>query len=103
VNNEIMEGLGLKKGDRIFAMVKDTDIILSTGKELRTSARNNMKGRIAEVREGEVNATVHLELPGGTILLISITRNSVNSLGLEEGMEATALFKASSVILGMEA
>jgi len=51
--------------------------------------------------EGPVNCEIVLELPGGTTISAVITDGSAKRLGLNVGGSATALFKASSVILGV--
>jgi molybdate transport system regulatory protein len=48
-----------------------------------------------------VNRAVELEPPGGASLVAVVTRTSVKMLGLEPGRAACAIFKASSVILGV--
>ena len=50
---------------------------------------------------GAVNSEVVIALAGGGSVAATITNESVDVLGLEEGAAATALFKASSVILGV--
>jgi molybdate transport system regulatory protein len=44
---------------------------------------------------------VTLDLPGGTVIAAVVTDASVDALGLATGAPATAVFKASSVILGV--
>jgi molybdate transport system regulatory protein len=46
-----------------------------------------------------VNAEVSLDLGAGKTLAAIITRTSLDEMGLAEGDAASALFKASSVIL----
>lgn len=52
---------------------------------------------------GAVNTEVVLQLPGGGTVAAVITNASATALGLAEGRAATAVFKASSVILGVAA
>ena len=49
---------------------------------------------------GAVNAEVVLDIGGGTSIAAIVTQESLKALGLAPGAPATALFKASSVILG---
>lgn len=65
---------------------------------IKTSARNQFKGKIAKVTLGAVNAEVILNVDGQDIVAI-ITNESAQNLGLKEGDEAYALIKASMVIL----
>ncbi|MCX6069995.1 MAG: molybdopterin-binding protein [Chloroflexi bacterium] len=69
---------------------------------MKLSARNVLKGKIVKVQRGAVNAEVTLELPGGTKLTSIITLGSVDALGLQEGREAYAVIKASSVMLAVD-
>jgi molybdate transport system regulatory protein len=55
---------------------------------------------VTAVRPGAVNAEVVLDIGGGMSLAAIVTQESLKSLGLAPGAKATALFKASSVILG---
>lgn len=50
---------------------------------------------------GAINTDVTLALTGGLTVSTVVTQASADALGLAEGLEATALFKASSVILGV--
>jgi molybdate transport system regulatory protein len=66
---------------------------------MRTSARNELSGRVKALRRGAVNAEVILDLGGGTELVAVVTKASVDALGLKRGVTAYALIKASWVIL----
>lgn len=66
---------------------------------MRTSARNELRGVISEIREGPVSAEVSLRIAGGQEIVAVITHESVQALDLAEGREATALIKSSFVIL----
>ena len=66
---------------------------------MRTSARNALRGTVAAVTDGAVNAEVALRVSDQTTLTAVITRDSVRDLGLFPGREATALIKAPFVIL----
>ncbi len=62
------------------------------------SARNRFRGVVREVRVEGLLAQVELE--AGPFRVVSvITREAVEALGLKPGMEATALVKATSVMI----
>ena len=104
VTRESRHDLGLEVGTRAFALVKASSILLMTeAGEVRLSARNQLAGTVTRVLPGAVNTEVVLELPGGGSVAAVITNQSVKTLGLAEGSAATAVFKASSVILGVAA
>jgi len=67
---------------------------------MRVSARNTFLGKVAIVKKGAVSAEVTLSLKGGDTVVSVITKESAESLSLKKGMEAYAIIKASSVILG---
>jgi molybdate transport system regulatory protein len=69
---------------------------------MRVSARNTFLGKIAGVKKGAVSAEVTLSLKGGDTVVAVITKESVEGLGLRKGMEAYAIIKASSVLLGKD-
>lgn len=67
-----------------------------TGDELST--RNRFAGRVVSVEVDGVMALVEIEA-GPHRVTAAITRDSVEELGLEAGVEATALVKATSVMV----
>ena len=69
---------------------------------MQTSARNTYQGTVANVIQGAVNAEVVLNLQGNTQLVAVITNDSAKKLGLVAGKAASALIKASSVILAVD-
>ncbi|MGV1050347.1 MAG: TOBE domain-containing protein [Solirubrobacterales bacterium] len=71
----------------------------STGDKL--SARNRFPGIIRSIEVGDVMALVEIEA-GPHLITAAITRDSVEELGLEPGVEATALVKATSVMVVRE-
>lgn len=69
---------------------------------MKISARNQLKGTICEVEEGAVNGIVMIEIPCGCKIKASITNAAIHDLGLEDGGDAVAVFKASEVMIGTE-
>jgi len=68
-----------------------------------TWARNRLDGTISRLTPGAVNTEVVLDLTGGGSVAAIITNESARALELEEGRTAMAMFKASSVIVGVPA
>lgn len=64
-----------------------------------TSARNQFPGTIKAVNIGAVNAEIEIGLAGGETIVASITKDSVDNLGLKIGKEVVALIKAPQIIL----
>jgi len=69
---------------------------------MRLSARNQLKGKVAEIKEGAVNAVVTIDIGGGNQITSVITVDSVKALGLKAGSEAYAVIKASSVMVAVD-
>ncbi|GGE59951.1 MAG TPA: TOBE domain-containing protein [Paenalcaligenes hominis] len=68
---------------------------------VQTSARNNFSGMVSKIALGAVNAEVSLDIGGAQPIIASITRESVESMGLKKGMRALAFLKASSIIVAL--
>ncbi|MGE3781546.1 MAG: molybdopterin-binding protein [Alphaproteobacteria bacterium] len=66
---------------------------------MKLSARNQIKGRIIEVRRGATTAHVRIDIGNGVIVTSSITNEAVDDLGLAVGDEAIAIIKASDVMV----
>ena len=69
---------------------------------MKISARNVLKGKVTKVVEGAVNCEVTVEIAPGVEIVSIITKASVASLGLEEGKIASAVIKASSVMVAVD-
>ncbi|MDW7740232.1 MAG: TOBE domain-containing protein [Bacillota bacterium] len=66
---------------------------------MKLSARNQLKGKITQVKEGPVSTEVTIEINGINIVS-SITTGSAKTMDLKVGDEAYAIIKASSVMVG---
>jgi molybdopterin-binding protein len=69
---------------------------------MKISARNVLKGKVKNVKEGMVNTEVSIELPGGQEIVSVITKESAQNLGLANGKEVHAIIKASNVMVAVE-
>jgi molybdate transport system regulatory protein len=69
---------------------------------MKTSARNQFDGTVRAIRSGAVNDEIELDIAGGLHIAATITRESSVELGLMVGTPATALVKASSVLLATD-
>jgi molybdate transport system regulatory protein len=95
------ENLKLAIGREVCALVKSSSVMLTTCRDLRLSARNQIWGKVSVIHEGAVNNEVTLALPSGRSVTAVVTRDSCVNLALAPGVDACAFFKSSSVILAV--
>lgn len=109
ITQESTQALGLVPGVSAVALIKAPAVMLvcGTGK-WQLSAENQLPCVVTEIREGAVQSEVRLRLldanaasAGDTVLVAMLSRTAVETLALAEGVEAVAVFEASSVILGL--
>ena len=96
--------LKLKKGKEALALIKASAVVLVTdfaGWQL--SARNQLAGTVSRIERGAVSSLAVLTLPGGAALSASVTNEGVEALDLQVGAQATAVFKAYSVMVAAQA
>jgi molybdopterin-binding protein len=67
--------------------------------EMKLSARNQISGKIVEVRKGQTTAHVRIDIGGSVVITSSITNEAVDELGLKVGDNAVAVIKASDVMV----
>ncbi len=68
---------------------------------MKISARNMLKGKIVDVKKGATTSHIAIDI-GGAIVTASITNEAVDELKLAVGKDATAIIKASDVMVGVE-
>ncbi|QEM68588.1 LysR family transcriptional regulator [Geobacter sp. FeAm09] len=95
-HRKFLENLGdrLDDTDRLFRFLKRIS--------LKVSARNTFIGTITELAMGAVNSEIRMTLKGGIALTAVITNGAIDNLGLKPGIEAYAIIKASSVLIGTD-
>lgn len=72
---------------------------LRGAEEQTLSARNRLEGVVREVKVEGLLAQVELDVTKGARLVAVITRESAEALGLEPGVPATGIVKATSVMV----
>ncbi|MCO6441365.1 MAG: TOBE domain-containing protein [Nitrococcus mobilis] len=70
--------------------------------QMNISARNALKGKVANINVGAVNTEVVIELPGGDKLVSIISKESASKLGLAPGKTCYAVIKASNVMVAVD-
>lgn len=68
---------------------------------MKLSARNQIKGKVLEVKKGATTAHVRVEIAPGQVITASITNEAVEELGLRAGDAAIVVIKASDVMIGI--
>ena len=66
---------------------------------MEISARNGIKGNIADVKLGEVMASIKIEVTEPGVITAIITRESAEELDLKEGDEVKAIIKSTEVMV----
>jgi len=95
--------LGLTVGKEVVALAKASNVLVMTdGSGVKLSARNCLAGKVSKLVPGPVSSEVVITLTGGAQIFASVTRDATDELGIKEGVAATAVIKASSVIIGVK-
>ena len=68
---------------------------------MKLSARNQMKGMVTSVQKGQTTGHVRIDIGNGNAITSSITNEAIDELGLKVGDEATAVIKASDVMVAV--
>jgi molybdate transport system regulatory protein len=97
-----VKSLALALGKEAVAVIKAPSVTLLSGTpEYRFSARNQLHGSVSHVAKGAVNSQVNVALPGGAVVIATVTNDAVAEMELRDGMPVVALFKAGQVMLGV--
>lgn len=84
--------------NRRLVPLAEVERLLAREEHAEVSARNRFRGVVREIKVEGLLAQVELE--AGPFRVVSVvTREAVEELGLRPGMPATALVKATSVML----
>ena len=68
-------------------------------REMRLSARNQLRGTVTTVRHGEVMSTLQAVVRGEQALTAAITKDAAEELDLAPGDDVTVIIKATEVIV----
>ena len=99
-----VQSLGLALGKPVMAFVKAPWVMVLAGEgNVKFSARNQLAGTVESISKGAVNTEVTIKLAGGTQVCAVVTNEAVLELGLKPGVPASALIKASHIVLGVPA
>ena len=65
----------------------------------KLSARNQVAGKVLEVRKGQTTAHVSIDIGNGVVVMSSITNEAVDDLSIAKGDNVIAVIKASDVMV----
>ena len=94
ISMKAIEWMQLVPDKTVYAVIK--------APEVKISARNRIAGTIADISNGAVNGMVLLDIGKGQQISSTISMESIRELDLHVGMEVFAVFKATSVMIGLE-
>ncbi|OAM91375.1 TOBE domain-containing protein [Termitidicoccus mucosus] len=69
---------------------------------MKLSARNILPGKITAIKKGPISSLITIEIAPGVSISASVTTSAATELKLKKGMTASAVIKASSVMVGVE-
>ncbi len=94
--------LGLEPGNKAYALIKATEVMVGRGEHLPVSARNQFPGTITKIDRGVVNSIIQMDVLGGNHLSATIANSAADELALKEGEAALALVKSLAVMVGID-
>ncbi len=92
--------LNLKIDDEVTAFFKSSTVLLTKDLTLNISARNKLQGKIESINLGEINCEVIIDIGNSDKIASIVTSYSVKNLNLEVGIDASAIIKASDIMIG---
>ncbi len=100
ITNSAVEEMGLSVGDEVISIIKASSVLVANNDTIATSARNKLKGTVRDIKFGDVNAQVSIDVGDNDVVVATITSESVKQLGLNVGSPVCAIIKSSSIIIG---
>jgi len=102
ITHSAVETLGLKVGSEAICIFKAQSVLLAKAEiALAVSARNKIKGTIAEIKDGAVNCEIVIATPAGLTVTAIVTEDAKKELSLSKGDTVYAIIKASSILVGV--
>ncbi|MFI6659787.1 molybdopterin-binding protein [Streptomyces sp. NPDC050523] len=98
ITREAVNDLGLTEGSAVRALVKSTEIALSTSPVEGLSIRNQIPGRVTALTSGQAMTSVKVSVEGGE-LTAAITTDAATDIGLTTGSTVVAVIKSTEVSL----
>jgi len=103
ITNESLEKLDIRKGALVTASIKAPLVILVKDDDAPVSSmRNRLHGTVLRINEGAIAAEVVVKVDDDTEVCALVTDESVKRLDIAAGDPIRAMFKAFSVVLGVD-
>lgn len=93
-----VEALRLEPGDRATAFFREVDVMLMKG-EGSISTRNRFRGRVLDIKKGNVTAELPLDVGSGRRIVAVIARTAAEEMGIAVGDELTACVREGDLLL----
>ena len=87
------------KGNRRLVSAKEVDRLGATRGNSGLSARNRFEGIVSQVKVDGLLAQIEIQVTEPARVVAIVTRESIEALGLTPGTHATAVVKATSVMV----
>lgn len=102
VSRSSIDELALQPGLQVLVFIDASAVMIGLAKpDNLLSARNQFKGRVERITTDDTGAEIGIRLDAGPIIASQVTPEAIESLALGKGREVYAIFKASSVMLGL--
>ena len=69
---------------------------------MKFGARNQLTGKVTEIKKGDIMCQVRLELAGGATMSSVMTVESLKDLGISVGEDVKIMVKAVNVLLAKD-
>jgi molybdate transport system regulatory protein len=96
-----VEELHLEPGDRATALFREVDVMLMKG-EGAISTKNRVRGRILDIKKGNVTAEIPLDVGAGRRIIAVIARSAAEDMGLSVGEDVIACVREGDLLLAKE-
>lgn len=100
ITNSAVEEMGLHVGDEVVGIIKASSVLVANDDAIATSARNKLRGTVRDIKFGDINAQVSIDVGENDVVVATITTESVKQLGFHVGSHVCAIIKSSSIIIG---
>lgn len=102
VSRSSVDELALQPGQHVLVFIDASSVMIGLSKpDNLLSARNQLKGHIERITTDDISAEISVRLEAGPVIVSQVTPDAIAHLALQEGTDVYAIFKASSVMLGI--